>query len=54
MIWFSDMLYVIRPDFEVVKEGWVLYRFKHLQTQIEGVFYLVPVWCQDLDEYGMF
>jgi hypothetical protein len=38
------MLSVIRPDFEVVKEGRILKKSKHNQTLIGGVF-LVPVWC---------
>jgi hypothetical protein len=37
------MLSVIRPDFEVVKEGRILKKIKHLQTQIVSVFHLVPV-----------
>jgi hypothetical protein len=29
-------------------------RIKHLETKISSVFCLVPGWCQDLDENGMF
>jgi hypothetical protein len=35
---------VLRPSFEVVKEGRILKKIKNLQNQIEGVFFLVPVW----------
>jgi hypothetical protein len=45
---------VFRPSFEVVKEGRILKKSKHLQTQIVGVFYLLSVWCQVLGENGMF
>jgi hypothetical protein len=44
------LLSVIRPDFEVVKEGRILNKIKHLQNPIEGVFCLEPVWCQVLDK----
>jgi len=36
------MFCVFRPSFEVVKEGRILKKIKHLETQIGGVFYLVP------------
>jgi hypothetical protein len=45
---------VIRPSFEVVKERRILNKIKHLQPLIVGVFYLVPVWCQDLEENNCF
>jgi hypothetical protein len=35
------MLSLFRPSFEVVKEGRILKKIKHLQNQIVGVFYLV-------------
>jgi hypothetical protein len=40
------MLSVIRPSFEVVKEGRILDKIKRLKIQIEGVFIdgLVLVW----------
>jgi hypothetical protein len=48
------MLSVFRLDFEVVKEGRIFNKIKHLQNQIVGVFYLVPGWSQVLDENGVF
>jgi hypothetical protein len=48
------MLSVIRPDFEVVKEGRILNKIKHLQNRIVSVFYLVPALCQVLDKNWVF
>jgi hypothetical protein len=48
------MLKVFRPSFEVVKEGRILKKIKHLQRQFVGGFILVPVLGQVLDENGMF
>jgi hypothetical protein len=48
------MLIVLRPSFEVVKEGRILKKIKHLQGQNVSVFLLVPVWCQVLDKNGVF
>jgi hypothetical protein len=42
------MVSVFRPSFEVVKEGRILKKIKHLQKQI-SVFILSPVWCHVLD-----
>jgi hypothetical protein len=40
------MLNVSRPSSEVVKEGRILKKIKHLQNQIAGVF-----WCQFLARF---
>jgi hypothetical protein len=48
------MFCVIRPSFEVVKEGRILKKVKHLQNQIVSVFLSVPVWCQVFDEKEVF
>jgi hypothetical protein len=40
--------------FEVVKEGRILYKIKHLQIQIVSVFYFTPGLRQVLDENGVF
>jgi hypothetical protein len=48
------MFVVFRPSFEVVKEGRVLKKIKHLQRQNVGVILLVPVWFQVLDKNGVF
>jgi hypothetical protein len=34
------MFRVIRPDFEVVKEGWILKKIKDIQILIGGVYCL--------------
>jgi hypothetical protein len=36
------MLSVISPTSEVVKEGRILNKIKHLQTRFAGVFYFTP------------
>jgi hypothetical protein len=36
------MLSVLRPSFEVVKEGRILNKIKHIQILIGGVFCLMP------------
>jgi hypothetical protein len=46
------MLTVFRPSSDVVREGRILKKIKHLQTQIVGVFLLVPVWCLDLEFFN--
>jgi hypothetical protein len=35
------MFSAIRPDSEVVNEGWILIKIKHIQNQIVSVFYLI-------------
>ena len=47
------MLNAFRPPFEVVKEGRILKKIKHIQRQNVKVLRLAPVWCQDLNENGM-
>jgi hypothetical protein len=47
-------LSVIRPDFEVIREGRILNKIKHLQNQIVSVFYFTSGLRQVLDENGVF
>jgi len=48
------VLSVFSSSFEVVKEGRILYKIKHLQLQIVSVFYFTPGFRQVLDKNGMF
>jgi hypothetical protein len=47
------MFCVLRPSFEVVKEGRILKKIKHIQTQFVGGFY-APVLSQVLRKSKVF
>jgi hypothetical protein len=51
-MWFSDMLSVLRPSFEVVKEGRISKKIKQLYTRLYVSFYLMPVWRQNLIDFN--
>jgi hypothetical protein len=40
------MLRLFRPDFEVVREGRIFNKIRHLQTQIVSVFYFTLVYAR--------
>jgi hypothetical protein len=50
-MWFSDKLSVLRPSFEVVKEGRILKKIKHIQTLLGVICYRVAGFGRKLGVY---
>jgi len=48
------MLSLFRPSFEVVKEGRILKKIKHLETRIESFFILRQVYVRFWTKMGCF
>jgi hypothetical protein len=48
------MFSVIRPDFEVVKEGWIFNKIKYLQIKNVSIFYFSQVYARFWTKMGHF